>query len=125
MVFTDLLDIEITDLSGNVVGEGQHEGKVRCSGNSNCSQATQLQLNGIEYEYKFKARQALDPDERRAVVEGTGTIVRDDKKERFLFTATFEDNRDGTVRVRYEASRPDASFRVPKSPGTFGIYSRR
>jgi hypothetical protein len=125
VVFTDPLNIEITDLAGNVLGEGQYEGQVRCNRNGNCSQATQLQLDGIAYEYKFKTRQAVDPVAGRVIVEGTGTIVKDGQRERFLFTATFQDYRDGTVASRYEASMPDASFIVPESRGTFKIYRRQ
>jgi len=128
--FTDDLSIDITDLSGNIIGEGEHGGAVRCNRN-NCSQETQLQFTvpltdpDLVYEYKFTTRQALDPVEERAVVSGRGTISSLGQKERFLFTATFQNNRDGTLSVRYEASRPDASFIIPEQPGTFRISSRR
>lgn len=118
-VFTDPPAYSIQDLDGIVIGEGTHEGQVRCR--NNCNQKTQLQLNGSEYEYQFKTREAVDLDERRVVVAGMGTINRNGQKERFLFTATFQDNRDGTVWVRYEASRSDASFIVPNSPGTYTL----
>ena len=59
------------------------------------------------------------------LVGGKGTVSNDGQKERFLFTATFENNRDGTVAVRYEASRPDASFVIPRVPGRFEISRRR
>jgi hypothetical protein len=124
-VVTLTLKIEITDLAGNPVGEGQHGGRVSCNSNGRCTHATELQLNGIEYMYRFEERQAVDPSERTAVAEGTGTIDANGKKERFLFTATFEDNRDGTLAVRYEASRPDASYIVPKSPGTLEFQYKR
>jgi hypothetical protein len=125
--FTDPLTIQVTDLSGNVVGEGVHESEVRCNG-ENCSQKTLLDFTDpgfAEYEYKFTTRQAVDPVEERAIVEGTGTISSHGQKERFLFTATFQNNRDGTVSVTYQASRPDASFIIPRLPGTFRIFSRR
>ena len=129
VVFTDPFNVQITDLSGNVVGEGEHGGQVRCNGN-NCSQKTQLDFTIYltepwSLEYKFTTRQTLDPVEERVVVGGMGTISSRGQKERFLFTATFQNNRDGTVTVRYEASRPDASFIIPAAPGTFRISSRR
>jgi hypothetical protein len=131
LYFTEPLTIQITDLSGNVVGEGVHGGEVRCNRN-NCSQTTQLIYTipltdwlWSEYEYKFTTRQAIDPVEERVVVGGTGTISSRGQKERFSFTAVFQNNRDGTVWVRYEASRPDASFIIPAAPGTFSISSRR
>jgi len=130
VVFTDPAEIEITDLSGNVIGEGTHEGSVRCN-RDNCSQKTLLQftdptIRESEYEYKFTARQAIDPVAESVVVAGKGTISsRSQKKEKFSFTATFQNNGDGTVSVTYVASRPDASFKIPRSPGTFTISSRR
>jgi hypothetical protein len=128
VLFTDDSTVQITDLSGNVVGEGVHGGEVKCKRKS-CSHKTYLSF-GIPpaeptvYGYKFATKQALDPEEERAVVAGTGTISSQGQKERFTFTATFQNNRDGTVWVRYEASRPDASFIVPKAPGTFYILGR-
>ena len=128
--FTDDLSIEITDLSGKVIGEGGHGGAVRCNRN-NCSQETQLQFTvpltdpDLVYEYKFTTRKALDPASRIAVVGGRGTISSHGQKERFLFTATFRDNGGGTVAIRYEASNPDASFIIPEAPGTFSISGRR
>lgn len=130
VVFTDPASIvPISDLMGNEIGEGTHEGELRCNP-SNCSQKTQLSItipvaSDLVYEYKFTTRLALDPEERRAVVGGKGTISNGDHKERFLFTATFQDNRDGTVYARYEASRSDASFIVQESPGLFEIQSKR
>lgn len=132
VVFTDPAIVQITDLSGNVVGEGVHVGSVKCN-RDNCSKTTQLDFtiwfadprpNESEYEYKFKTLQALDPEEERVVVAGTGTISSRDQQERFRFTATFQNNRDGTVSVTYVASRPDASFVIPKTLGTFTIYSK-
>ena len=116
VVFTDPAIIDIQDLQGVVIGEGTHMGKVRCS--HNCSQKTQLQLNGVAYEYQFKTRQVVDPEQRRIIVAGTGTIDSNGRKGRFSFTATFQDNEDGTIRLTYETSRPDASFIVPNSAGT-------
>ena len=129
IIFTDPFSVEIQDLSGNVIGEGDHEGKVRCNGD-NCNRNTQLTFgipltDPFEIEYKFTSRQAFDPEAAALVVAGTGTIASRGQKERFSFTATFRDNRDGTVSVTYVASRPDASFRIPRTPGTFEIISRQ
>jgi hypothetical protein len=123
VVFTDPAIIDIQDLQGVGIGQGTHVGRLRC--NNKCSQKTQLQLNGVTYEYQFKTRQLVDPGERRIIAAGTGTIKSNGQRERFLFTATFQDNRDGTVWVRYETSGPDASFIIPNAPGTFTIFSRR
>ena len=126
-VYTEDLSIPITDLYGNFIGKGIHEGKVRCNKNT-CNQKTELQftipVTDYVYTYKFSTRVALDPEARIAVVGGTGTISSKGQKERFSFTATFQDNSDGTVSATYVASRPDASFIVPTSPGTFTIVSR-
>jgi hypothetical protein len=121
--FTADLTIQILDLSGKIIGEGEHGGEVKCNRN-NCNQATRLQLNDIEYKYKFTTRQALDPVAQRAVVEGMGTISSPGQKERFSFTATFQDNRDGTVLIRYGASRSDASFILPRAPGRLEFRAR-
>jgi hypothetical protein len=112
----------VTDLAGNVIGLGGHTGEVRCW--ATCNKKTQLDLLADGYEYQFKTLQALDPEARRMVVAGKGTIYSDHQKATFLFTATFEDNGDGTVAVTYVASSPDASFVIPKAPGTFEIASR-
>lgn len=122
---TDTLPVDITDLSGNPLPQGQHGGRVTCHGEK-CIQKTQLSFmtEEAEYEYKFSTRLALDPEARRAVVAGTGSISTSGHKERFSFTATFEDLRDGTVYVKYEASNPGASFIIPRSPGIFEIRSR-
>lgn len=128
VVFTDPAVIKVQDLFGNV-GEGIHTGEVRCTGGDNCNKKTQLQFTSSFTDvgvlsYQFKTLQALDPERRRSVVAGTGTIYNNGQRERFLFTATFDDNRDGTIAVTYVASRPDASFMIPRSPGTFWITSR-
>lgn len=127
VVFTDPSLHSVLDLNGNILGEGVHIGEVRCRGD-NCNHKTQLDLivgsKRIGYEYQFKTLNLLDPDGKRSVVAGVGTIYSGSQKERFSFTATFEDNRDGTVSVIYNASRPDASFLIPSSPGTFEIISR-
>lgn len=114
--------IEITDLSGTTVGQGTHVGQLRCE--QTCNHKAQLQLNGIEYQYRFETIQALDPVEGLVIVAGRGTISNLGQKDRFLFTATLENNQDGTVWVRYDASRPDASFIIPNAPGTFTFFSK-
>ena len=131
LVFTAVLTEHITtiaDQSGNDIGPGLFGGDVRCNTN-NCSKGTLLQFiadpDQTEYEYKFTDRLALDPIAERALVAGTGTISRLGQKERFSFTAVFQNNRDGTVSVTYEASIPDASFVIPQAPGTFNIFSRQ
>jgi hypothetical protein len=127
VVFADPAPTEVTDLSGNVIGEAEHLGVVRCNG-SHCNQKTQLQLLSPApptlVEYRFKDRVALDPVAERAVVAGTGVIASDSGKEKFAFTATFQNNGDGTVSVTYEASRPDASFILSNAPGTFTLFTR-
>lgn len=129
--FTDDLTIPITNLSGNVIGEGRHGGKARCNG-ANCNQKTDLNLSaGVVFtdpaviEYKFTNRVTVDPEAERVVVAGTGTISTLGQKERFAFVATFHNNRDGTIFVKYEASNPDASFIIPNAPGAFKISNRR
>jgi hypothetical protein len=126
--FSDDLTIQVLDLSGAIVGEGTHGGEVRCN-NNHCSQKTQMSFTSgpiltWTVEYRFSTRQALDPVEERAIVAGTGTLVSRGPKERFSFIATFQNNRDGTVSVRYEASRPDASFIIENAPGRFSIRTR-
>lgn len=118
---------EVTDLVRNPVGEGIHTGAVKCK-NGHCNKKTQLDLDlggsttdFVTLEYKFHALQAVDVEARRAVVSGSGTITSPGQKERFSFYATFQDNGDGTVNVRYDASRPDASFIIPGSPGSVEI----
>lgn len=127
-VFADDLPVQITDLGGNVVGEGEHGGRVKCN-SASCSQQTYLRFDTAPaepsmYEYRFATRLAIDPVAEVVIVGGTGTISSNGQKERFSFTATFQNNGDGTVSVSYVASRPDASFIVPEAPGTFGIFSR-
>ena len=131
VVFTDPAALEITDLSGNVVGRATHEGAVRCRG-TNCNQKTEVQfavpLTGPyreSAEYRFSTRQALDPGSETAVVAGSGVLNSRFLRERFLFTATFANNGDGTINVIYAASRPDASFRIPAAPGTFEVTAQR
>jgi len=129
--YLEKIQVPITNLAGNIVGEGVHDGEVRCVG-TDCSQTIRLQittaispgLTGNTYQYGFMRNQIIDPDERRAVVTGEGTISSEGQTERFEFTATFQDNRDGTVAVRYEASRPDASFVIARSPGRLEFGSR-
>jgi hypothetical protein len=126
--FDDDLTVQITDLIGDVIGEGVHGGRVKCNGTS-CSQQTYLRLDTASaetttYEYRFSSRQAIDPVARSVVVTGTGTISSQGQKERFSFTAVLQDNRDGTVSVTYVASRLDASFIVPRAPGTFLISAQ-
>jgi len=109
----------ISDLSGNVIGEGEHGGDLKCV-LDNCSQRTNLFITGVsinaEIEYKFTTLEAIDLLARRVVVAGDGKIIDQGKKERFQFTFTIQDNQDGTLSVRYEASRPDASI-ILRTPG--------
>jgi hypothetical protein len=120
---SDGLDIvEVYDLSGSLIGEGKHEGILKCVA-ENCSHKAVLYFttpptNIAEYEYKFKNIQAVDLDARRVIVSGEGTISNNGQKDRFQFTATFQDIGDGTLSVRYEASNPNASFSIPEYPGT-------
>jgi hypothetical protein len=88
-------------------------GKPPSAGRIYPSAPTAPLISTAEYQYKFKTWQAHDLDARRLVVAGSGTILNGDQKERFLFTATIQDNRDGTLAVTYVASRPDASFIIP------------
>lgn len=127
--FTDDLSVEIMDLSGNVVAEGTHLGDARCI-RSHCNHKAEVVLmqsssypTPYQIEYKFVDRLALDPEARRAILAGTGTAGSDGQKLRFRFTAIIQDNRDGTLTVRYEASIPDASF-IVRSRGSMSIFSR-
>ena len=111
---------------GTVIGEGMHVGDLKCI-RDNCNGRTYLtdilissQPTDIEIEYKMKSLVARDIQEERVVVAGTGTITGGGQKERFSFVATFQNNRDGTVYSRYDASRPDASFIIQETTGTFG-----
>ena len=123
VVFTDPSAVSIEDLSGNHIGEGDHMGRVRCH-RAVCSQKTRLLLNGTEYTYQYATRVAIDPGTHRVIVSGKGTIATGSGKERFSFVATFQDNRDGTVATTYVASRPDASFSVPRTAGKFEISGK-
>jgi hypothetical protein len=77
-----------------------------------------------EYEYKAASLRAFDPGSETAVVAGTGTSSNGGKKERFTFTAAFQNNGDGTLSASYSASRPDASFHIPSSPGEMEFFLR-
>lgn len=124
VVFTDPAGTQIADLAGNVIGTGTFLGKVRCY-NGNCNQRTQLAIGSTEYEYKFTTEQALDPDARRLIAAGIGTMVNQGQKVRFVFTAVFDDNLDGTIAVKIEASISDASFIIPNVSGNMTIQPRR
>lgn len=114
---TEATLLTVLDLAGNPIGEGVHGGDLKCI-RDNCNKRIRLTVGEIEFEYQFKTLQAFDAEEMRAVVAGTGTIDNGRQKERFSFIATFQDNGDGTVTIRYEASRPDASFIIQRAPGT-------
>lgn len=134
--------IEFRDLSGNPLGEGLHGGSVSCDG-TYCVQATVIQYDPCqiltdpyctvgnvttdpEIVYRFMTRQSLDPVNERVVVGGTGTTIsRNGGTVAFSFVATFQNNQDGTVSVTYVASRPDASFVIPRAPGTIAIVRRQ
>lgn len=127
--FTDTSPIQYAELSGIVLGEGVHVGELRCVGDI-CNQkivfepvSQQSTTDPAVYEYKFKSIQAFDPVAERVVVSGTGTIIRSGLKTRFSFTGILQNNGDGTVRVTYAASTPDASFMFPAAPGTFSVLS--
>ena len=129
VTFTDTAPIQYTDLSGNLIGEGLHLGELRCVGDT-CNQKIEFEpvfpgpgTEPLVVEYKFKSRQAFDPVAERVVVSGTGTIDNGGPKLKFSFTGTFQNNGDGTVLVRYEASAPEASFIFPEAPGTFSFIS--
>ena len=120
--------VEVFDLSGNPISGGLHSGEEWCK-NDNCLKKTQLDLNQpltgpVTIEYRFETRQALDPEELLVVVAGTGTLFNGNQKEKFQFSASIQDNEDGTLSVTYLASRPDASFMIPSAPGTFEITTR-
>ena len=114
--------VDVQDLAGNDVGQGEHTGTVRCY-DGNCGQKTELQFTSVTIEYKFKDLVALDQIAERAVVTGTGVISSGDGKAKFLFTATFQNVEGGSVMVSYVASRPDASF-ILTAPGTFTLVER-
>ena len=126
IVFTDPVTVPVLDISGQVVGEGVHLGQAKCR-YTNCNQKIELELTSppttaLSIEYQFTTRQAFDPTERSVVISGKGTRTSDSQKEKFTFVATFRDNRDGTISVMYQASRPDASFLIPRSPGNFIFF---
>lgn len=128
ITFTDTSPIQYTDQSGNI-SEGLHVGELRCIEDV-CNQKIEFKLTSpqpttdtIVYEYKFKSILAFDPVAERVIVTGTGTIINDGPKDRFLFTGVFQNNGDGTVQVTYSASNPEASFFFPAAPGTFSILS--
>jgi hypothetical protein len=115
--------VAIKDLAGEDLGEGLHSGKVKCN-TMHCSQKVTVilnagQVNETEIVYRFSTRQAFDPAVELAVIAGTGTINSATPREHFAFTATFQDNDDGTIAATYVASRPDASFYIPRTPGIF------
>ena len=127
--FTDTALTQYTDLSGNLIGEGVHVGELRCVGD-HCNQKIEFEpatpgpgTEPLVYEYKFKSKQAFDPVTETVVVSGTGTISSGSSKIRFAFTGTLQNNGDGTVYVRYDASTPVASFIFPAAPGTFSVIS--
>ncbi|MGB7876037.1 MAG: hypothetical protein WBL25_16770 [Anaerolineales bacterium] len=129
VTFTDTALIQYKDLSGNLSGEGVHVGELRCVGD-NCNQKIEFEpvfpgptTEPLVYEYKFKSRVAFSPEAETVVVSGTGTISGAGPKIRFSFTGVFQNNGNGTVQVRYEASTPEASFIFPAAPGTFSIIS--
>ena len=129
VTFTDTSQIQYTDLSGNAIGEGAHVGELLCIGDT-CNQKIEFEpvslqptTDTVVIEYKFKAKQVFDPIAKIVVVAGSGTVLSDGSKTRFSFTGTFQNNGDGTVRVTYIASTPDASFIFPAAPGTFRILN--
>lgn len=124
--FSDSAVGDVLDLSEDLIGQGEHTGTVRCY-DGNCGQRTELRVSSepaTTYTYKFKDLLALDPTAERAVVRGSGVISSASGKEKFEFSAVFEDNGDGSLRVTYSASRLDASFVIPSAPGTFTLVDR-
>jgi len=121
VTFTNTSPTNYTDLSGNSLGDVVHVGELLCVGNV-CSQKIEVETTETVV-YKFKTLQAFDASANRVVVGGTGTTSSDGQKTKFAFTATFEDNGDGTVWVRYETSAPGTSFIFPRVPGTFSVFS--
>jgi hypothetical protein len=115
--------VQINDLNGNLVGQGEHSGQVRCF-NNKCNRGTQLQLNGVEYRYKAKTASDIDPTSGIVLVAGTGTVTGNGQKEAFKFNAIFQDNKDGSIFVRYDASNPNASFIIPNTTGTLTFSSK-
>jgi hypothetical protein len=113
--FAEPSNVTVFDLSGNEIGQGNHSGGIKC--NNNCAKSTYLEIHNVRYVYRASSLQFVDADAGRAIVEGTGTVDGGGMKERFKFTAFFQDNGDGTITTTYEASRPDASFIIPETPG--------
>lgn len=74
--------------------------------------------------YKTKTRTALDSERGVVVVAGTGMIRTNSQKVGFSFSAIFQDNNDGTIYARYDASNPDASFIILATPGTLTISNK-
>jgi hypothetical protein len=121
----DIIDLPVVttdtlDLGGNVLGLGVYDGKLKCNGD-NCNQKASLELLGTSYEYKFSTRQASDPTGGSLIVAGTGTLTSNGHKQRFTFFASFINNLDGTIFSRYDASIPEASFIIPRAPGTMKL----
>lgn len=121
--FTDTSPIRYTDLSGNILGEGVLVGKMRCVGD-NCSQEIEFEpisleatTGNVKYEYKFKSRQAVNPEVEVVVVSGTGSIIDDGQRIRFSFTGILQNNFNGTTRITFNASTPDVSFIFPEVSG--------
>jgi hypothetical protein len=131
IAFTDTSPTQYTDLLPNVIGTGLHVGELRCVGDI-CTQKIVFEpvtllaaSDTVVYEYKFKSLQVYDPLEGRLIVSGTGTIISNGPKTRFSFTGTFFDNRNGTVRVTYEASTPEASFIFPAASCSICLVSEQ
>lgn len=112
----DTSPVQVLDPGGTLIGEGVHGGGVTCR--NNCQDSTLLQLDGMQYTYKVKRSQDVDAIEKRAIIEGTGTIDGNGRTQRFSFTASFEDNGDGTISAAYDASISGASFIIPSTVGT-------
>lgn len=118
--FPDSAIVEIRDLSGNLIGAGEHGGMFMCVF-ENCSQKTRLAVSGLQsgeadLEYKFTTLQVSDPLAGIVVVAGRGKISSQGRTEHFQFTAAIQDNFDGTLSASYVASRPEASFLI-RAPG--------
>ena len=69
--------------------------------------------------------EGLEVDEvtRQSPLEQSQSGDNPDFNETFSFIATFQNNGDGTVWVRYETSIPETSLIIPTAPGTFRINS--
>jgi hypothetical protein len=125
------VSVTMTSLTGEPIGTGTQEGKVRCHGD-NCNQKINISyiplssyVTGTLYiEYKFTSSQFSDPVAKRLVVDCTGSISEGGPKQRFSCTASFSDNGDGTITAIYAASREDASLIVPNYPGRM-VFGQR